>query len=102
MIHPGSQGLAWVRAVPSPPVLGLTKALEVAAPAPGRVDMVKNKVQLITYPDSLGGDLRALHHILRTYLPGLFAGGIHILPPYPSSADRGYAPLTYLDIDPAC
>ena len=28
-------------------------------------------------------------------------GGIHILPFYPSSADRGFAPLTYEDVDPA-
>ncbi len=62
--------------------------------------MVKNEVQLITYPDSLGGNLGTLHHILRTHFPGLFGGGIHILPPFPSSGDRGYAPLTHLDIAP--
>ena len=63
--------------------------------------MVKNKVQLITYPDSLGGNLKSLHHVLETYFPGLFEGGIHILPPFPSSGDRGFAPLTYLEIEPA-
>lgn len=62
--------------------------------------MVKNKVQLITYPDSLGGDLKALKHHLDTYFPKVFEGGIHILPPYPSSGDRGFAPLTYFEIDP--
>lgn len=62
--------------------------------------MVKNKVQLITYPDSLGGDLKALKVNLDTYFPNLFEGGIHILPPYPSSGDRGFAPLTYFEIDP--
>ena len=56
---------------------------------------VKNQVQLITYPDSLGGDLKSLQMVLEKYFPGLFAGGIHILPPYPSSGDRGFAP-TYL------
>ena len=61
---------------------------------------VKNQVQLITYPDSLGGDLKNLEMVLEKYFPGLFAGGIHILPPYPSSGDRGFAPLTYLEIDP--
>jgi len=61
---------------------------------------VRNKVQLITYPDSLGGNLEALHSILQTHFPGLFRGGIHILPPFPSSADRGFAPLTHLDIAP--
>ena len=61
---------------------------------------VKNQVQLITYPDSLGGDLKSLQMVLEKYFPGLFAGGIHILPPYPSSGDRGFAPLTYLEIEP--
>lgn len=61
---------------------------------------VKNKVQLITYPDSLGGDLKKLDQVLDRYFPNLFEGGIHILPPFPSSGDRGFAPLTYLEIDP--
>jgi sucrose phosphorylase len=61
---------------------------------------VKNKVQLITYPDSLGGDLKKLGHVLDQYFPNLFEGGIHILPPFPSSGDRGFAPLTYLEIEP--
>src|SRR3989304_148217 len=61
---------------------------------------VKNEVQLITYPDSLGGNLGALGHILQTHFAGLFGGGIHILPPFPSSADRGFAPVTYIDIAP--
>jgi sucrose phosphorylase len=62
--------------------------------------MVKNEVQLITYPDSLGGNLGTLGYILQTHFPGLFGGGIHILPPFPSSGDRGYAPVTHLDIAP--
>lgn len=62
--------------------------------------MVKNEVQLITYPDSLGGNLGTLGYILQTHFPGLFGGGIHILPPFPSSGDRGFAPLTHLDIAP--
>ena len=61
---------------------------------------VKNKVQLITYPDSLGGDLQKLCMVLDLYFPNLFEGGIHILPPFPSSGDRGFAPLTYLEIEP--
>lgn len=61
---------------------------------------VKNKVQLITYPDSLGGNLKELNHVLLKYFPGVFKGGIHILPPFPSSGDRGFAPLTYLEIEP--
>lgn len=62
---------------------------------------LKNKVQLITYPDSLGGDLQSLNHVLDTYFPEAFQGGIHILPPFPSSGDRGFAPITYLEIEPA-
>jgi sucrose phosphorylase len=62
---------------------------------------IKNRVQLITYPDSLGGDLRALNEILLIHFADIFRGGIHILPPFPSSGDRGFAPLTYLEIEPA-
>jgi sucrose phosphorylase len=61
---------------------------------------IKNQVQLITYPDSLGGDLKSLNLVLEKYFPDLFVGGIHILPPFPSSGDRGFAPLTYLEIEP--
>jgi sucrose phosphorylase len=61
---------------------------------------VKNRVQLITYPDSMGGDIRSLATALDECFPGLFQGGIHILPPFPSSGDRGFAPLTYDEIDP--
>jgi sucrose 6(F)-phosphate phosphorylase len=60
---------------------------------------VRSAPQLMTYPDSLGGDLAALDGLLRGPLEGLF-GGIHILPPFPSSGDRGFAPLTYREIDP--
>ncbi len=59
---------------------------------------IRNQVQLITYPDSLGGDLRALYATLEGPLAGLF-GGIHILPFYPSSGDRGFAPITYWEVD---
>jgi len=62
---------------------------------------VKNKVQLITYPDSLGGNMKTLNEVLIKYFADIFEGGIHILPPFPSSGDRGFAPLTYLEIEPA-
>ena len=62
---------------------------------------IKNQVQLITYPDSLGGNLKNLNKVLQNYFPGIFKGGIHLLPPFPSSGDRGFAPLTYLEIEPA-
>jgi sucrose phosphorylase len=61
----------------------------------------RNQVQLITYPDSLGRNLKALHRLLSTHLAGLFPGGVHILPFFPSSADRGFAPMTYLEVEPA-
>jgi len=47
---------------------------------------IQNKVQLITYPDSLGGNLMELHYVLRRYLSQAIGGG-HILPFYPSSAE---------------
>lgn len=62
---------------------------------------VKNQVQLITYPDSMGGDLKALRQVLEAYFRDIFKGGVHILPPFPSSGDRGFAPLTYLQIEPS-
>ena len=61
---------------------------------------IQNKVQLITYPDSLGINLLELHYVLRRYLRKA-VGGIHLLPFYPSSADRGFAPLTYTEVNPA-
>ena len=65
-----------------------------------KVMAIKNQVQLITYPDSLGGNLQTLHTILQKHFFDIVSGGIHILPPFPSSGDRGFAPLTYLEIDP--
>ena len=62
---------------------------------------IKNKVQLITYPDSMGGSLITLNDLLLRHFTEIFQGGVHILPPYPSSADRGFAPLTYFEIDPS-
>jgi sucrose phosphorylase len=62
---------------------------------------VKNKVQLITYADSLGGDLKKLKLVLNTHFKGLFQGGVHVLPPFPSSGDRGFSPVTYFQIEPS-
>lgn len=61
--------------------------------------VLKNKVQLITYPNSMGRDLKELNSILGGILKGLFKGGVHILPPFPSSGDRGFAPITYFNIE---
>lgn len=60
---------------------------------------IKNQVQLITYPDSMGGDLSTLQKLMMKHFSDIFKGGVHILPPYPSSGDRGFAPLTYLEIE---
>jgi sucrose 6(F)-phosphate phosphorylase len=54
----------------------------------------------MTYADSMGGDLATLQGLLDGPLSGLF-GGLHILPPFPSSGDRGFAPMTYEEIEPA-
>jgi sucrose phosphorylase len=62
-------------------------------------DGIRDAPQLLTYPDSLGGDLAALRSLLEGPLAGLF-GGVHVLPPFPSSGDRGFAPLTYAELDP--
>jgi sucrose phosphorylase len=48
----------------------------------------------------MGGNLLELHYALRRYLKQAI-GGVHILPFYPSSADRGFAPLTYDEVAPA-
>jgi sucrose phosphorylase len=55
--------------------------------------------QLLSYPDSLGGDLASISSLLDGPLAGLFTG-VHVLPPFPSSGDRGFAPITYRQIDP--
>ncbi len=61
---------------------------------------MRNGVQLITYPDSLGKNLGELSSALERFFPDMFTG-VHLLPFYPSSADRGFAPLTYGEVDPA-
>ena len=61
---------------------------------------IKNNIQLITYPDSLGANLPELHYVLRKYFLKAVKG-VHLLPFYPSSSDRGFAPKTYDEVDPA-
>lgn len=61
---------------------------------------LKNEVMLITYADSLGKNLKELDEITRTHLDGVI-GGIHLLPFYPSSGDRGFAPMDYTKVDEA-
>ena len=52
---------------------------------------VNNEIMLITYADCMGNDLNDLENVLNKYLEGA-VGGLHILPFFPSSADRGFAP----------
>jgi sucrose phosphorylase len=59
---------------------------------------ISNQIMLITYADSIGNNLSDLHRIIETYCKGTI-GGIHILPFFPSSADRGFAPITYTEVD---
>lgn len=59
-----------------------------------------NKCMLITYSDSLGSNLKELESILDTYFKKAI-GGVHILPFFPSSGDRGFAPMDYHKVDPA-
>jgi sucrose phosphorylase len=61
---------------------------------------ISNQIMLITYADSLGGTLPRLYHILDTYFAGII-GGVHILPFFPSSGDRGFAVIDYDQVDPA-
>lgn len=60
---------------------------------------IKNEIMLITYADSLGKNLQETAELLSRHFNGI-VGGVHILPFYPSSADRGFAPLTYEEVDP--
>lgn len=60
---------------------------------------LNSNIMLITYADSLGGNLRELHRLLEAHCAGA-VGGIHVLPPYPYSADRGFSPITYDSILP--
>lgn len=61
---------------------------------------VANQVMLITYSDSIGSNLKELYEVLSRHYRGAI-GGIHILPFFPSSGDRGFAPITYDVVDPA-
>ena len=61
---------------------------------------LENKCMLITYSDSMGHNLADLNEILDKYFKKA-VGGIHILPFFPSSGDRGFAPMDYHKVDPA-
>lgn len=61
---------------------------------------IQNKVMLITYADSLGKNLKDLQKILAEDLKGAI-GGVHLLPFFPSTGDRGFAPQDYRQVDSA-
>ena len=61
---------------------------------------VENKIMLITYADSLGENLADLEKVIDKYFSKAIAG-IHILPFFPSSGDRGFAPVDYHKVDAA-
>ena len=61
---------------------------------------VKNQAMLITYSDSLGKNLKDLKQVLEGPLKDV-VGGVHILPFFPSSGDRGFAPMDYSKVDEA-
>lgn len=63
---------------------------------------LRNQVQLSVYPDCIGEegkrDIPAVAQFARECL-GEAVGGVHMLPFYPSSADRGFAPLTHKQVN---
>jgi len=59
-----------------------------------------NGIHLITYPDSLGRNISELHGFMKRRLSACVAG-VHVLPFFPSTADRGFAPTTYREVDRA-
>ena len=60
----------------------------------------QNKTMLITYSDSLGSNLKELKTNIDQYF-GQAIGGVHLLPFFPSTGDRGFAPVDYGQVDPA-
>ena len=61
---------------------------------------LENKIMLITYADSMGKNINELHQVLDKHYRNA-VGGVHILPFFPSSADRGFAPMRYDKVDEA-
>lgn len=59
---------------------------------------IKNKAMLITYSDSLGRNMEELYQVMETYFEDV-VGGIHLLPFFPSTGDRGFAPTDYTIVD---
>ena len=60
---------------------------------------IENEVMLITYADSLGKNLKDLEMVLKKHFQGAVKG-VHVLPFFPSSGDRGFAVIEYDKVDP--
>lgn len=60
---------------------------------------IENKAMLITYADSLGKNLKELEQVMANHF-NTAIGGIHLLPFFPSTGDRGFAPKDYTIVDP--
>ena len=61
---------------------------------------LKNEAMLITYPDSLGHNIKDLEEVVDHDFKGAI-GGIHLLPFFPSAGDRGFSPMEYRKVEPA-
>lgn len=61
---------------------------------------IQNKTMLITYSDSLGNNLKDLYENLEEHFVDAI-GGVHLLPFFPSTGDRGFAPVDYDEVDSA-
>lgn len=61
---------------------------------------LENKCMLITYADCMGKNLKDLEYVMERYF-NKAVGGIHVLPFFPSSGDRGFAPIDYHEVDEA-
>lgn len=61
---------------------------------------IQNKAMIITYADSLGKNLKDVRKVLKEDI-GDAIGGVHLLPFFPSTGDRGFAPSDYTRVDSA-
>jgi len=61
---------------------------------------IENSCMLITYPDSMVNNLKDLKTVLEKHFKKAVSG-VHILPFFPSSGDRGFAPMDYHKVEEA-
>lgn len=59
---------------------------------------IKNEAMLITYSDSMGSNMKDLKEVLDKHFKGAISG-VHLLPFFPSTGDRGFAPSDYTRVD---